>query len=246
MPALLLRGLLVGLVSGLLAFGFAKVFGEPLVDQAIAFEQRHSDPADGGPELVSRAVQANAGLLVAAAVFGAALGGLFSLVFAYWHQRIPGVGARGTATLIAAVGFVAINLVPSLIYPANPPSVGLPATIQARTALYFGVLAISLAALALAIALARRQWQGGRVWNTAVLIGLVYVAVMLLTARALPAVDEVPADLPAVLLWKFRTVSLGMNLVLWSGLGLLYGPVVERVLNPLPVRAQRATRGGRS
>ncbi len=30
--ALLLRGMLVGLFAGLLAFGFAKTFGEPQVD----------------------------------------------------------------------------------------------------------------------------------------------------------------------------------------------------------------------
>src|SRR5262245_55797943 len=36
--SLLARGLLVGIVAGLLAFGFAKVVGEPQVEKAIAFE----------------------------------------------------------------------------------------------------------------------------------------------------------------------------------------------------------------
>jgi ABC-type nickel/cobalt efflux system permease component RcnA len=51
---LLLRGMLVGVVAGLLAFGFAKVFGEPQVDRAIAFEaqqahagQEHADHQHG-------------------------------------------------------------------------------------------------------------------------------------------------------------------------------------------------------
>jgi hypothetical protein len=35
--------MLVGILAGLLAFGFAKVFGEPQVDAAIAFEESHSD-----------------------------------------------------------------------------------------------------------------------------------------------------------------------------------------------------------
>ncbi len=35
---LLVRGMLVGLLAGILAFGFAKVFGEPQIDKAIAFE----------------------------------------------------------------------------------------------------------------------------------------------------------------------------------------------------------------
>jgi Probable cobalt transporter subunit (CbtA) len=32
--------MLVGLFAGLLAFGYAKVFGEPHVDRAIAFESK--------------------------------------------------------------------------------------------------------------------------------------------------------------------------------------------------------------
>ncbi|HEX8927850.1 MAG TPA: CbtA family protein, partial [Actinomycetota bacterium] len=36
--SLLVRGMLVGLVAGLLALGFASRFGEPQVDRAIGFE----------------------------------------------------------------------------------------------------------------------------------------------------------------------------------------------------------------
>jgi hypothetical protein len=35
---LLVRGMLVGIVAGLLSFGFLKIYGEPQVDRAIAFE----------------------------------------------------------------------------------------------------------------------------------------------------------------------------------------------------------------
>ncbi len=38
--SLLLRGMLVGIVAGILCFGFLKVVGEPQVDRAIAFETR--------------------------------------------------------------------------------------------------------------------------------------------------------------------------------------------------------------
>ncbi len=43
---LLVRGMLAGLVAGLVMFGFAKVVGEPQVDRAIAFEQQ-ADAAKG-------------------------------------------------------------------------------------------------------------------------------------------------------------------------------------------------------
>ena len=35
---LLIRGMVVGVIAGLLGFGVAKIFGEPQVDRAIAFE----------------------------------------------------------------------------------------------------------------------------------------------------------------------------------------------------------------
>jgi predicted cobalt transporter CbtA len=43
---LLIRGMLVGVVAGLLAFAFAHTFGEPPVDAAIAVEESHSHSHD--------------------------------------------------------------------------------------------------------------------------------------------------------------------------------------------------------
>ena len=67
---LLVRGMLVGLVAGIIAFAFARTFGEPQVDWAIAFEESRSaaeaaaagKPVEAEPELVSRDTQANLGL----------------------------------------------------------------------------------------------------------------------------------------------------------------------------------------
>jgi hypothetical protein len=57
---LLLRGMLVGVLAGLLAFGFARIFGEPQVDRAIAFEEQMSQAKGEAPEpgIVSRETQA--------------------------------------------------------------------------------------------------------------------------------------------------------------------------------------------
>jgi hypothetical protein len=46
----------------------------------------------------------------------------------------------------------------------------------------------------------------------------------------LPDINEVPDQFPAVVLWRFRIVSLGIQVILWSTLGLLFGVVAERVL----------------
>ena len=121
---LLLRGMLVGLIAGLCVFAFARLAGEPQVDRAIAFETS-MDQAKGGPpepEMVSRKIQKSFGLLTGAVVYSTALGGIFGLVFAYARGRMSGARPRVLAALIAGIGFVAIVLVPSLKYPANPPS----------------------------------------------------------------------------------------------------------------------------
>jgi hypothetical protein len=234
-PALLLRGLLVGLVAGLLAFGFAKLFGEPLVDQAIAFEAQQHAGHEEGPELVSRSVQAGVGLLIASLGYASALGGIFSLVFAYWNGRTR-LTARGTAALLALLGFVAVSLVPAIIYPANPPAVGNHDTIGMRTALFFGALLISIAVMALAVAVGRTIRARSSLWNACVTAGLSYVVLMFVAQALLPGVHEVPAGFSAELLWQFRAASLGVQIVIWATLGLVFGPVAERMLQPRTAR----------
>ena len=76
-----MRGMLAGALAGLLACGFAWIFGEPQIDLAIGSEQ-HMRAVAGGtpePELVSRAIQSTAGILTGIVVYGCALGGIFSL-----------------------------------------------------------------------------------------------------------------------------------------------------------------------
>ncbi|WP_234050410.1 MULTISPECIES: CbtA family protein [unclassified Xanthobacter] len=231
---LLLRGMIVGAVAGLLAFGFARVFGEPAVDHAIALEEAASQAKGEAPEpeLVSRDVQAGLGLFTGVVTFGAALGGLFSLAFSFSYGRLTPLGPRGASALLAAVGFVALVLVPGLKFPPTPPAVGSPETIVARTQLFFTMLALSLAAVAVAVAVARRSWRLGA-WNASLLGVAVYAALVVLIDLALPGVNEVPEQFPALLLWDFRIASLGMQAILWAGLGLGFGYVAERYLASL-------------
>ena len=82
----------------------------------------HTHDADEDAELVSRA-QSGLGLFIGVVVYSAAFGGLFALAFAFAYGRMTR-RLRGTAALLAALAFVALYLMPSLKYPANPPSVG--------------------------------------------------------------------------------------------------------------------------
>ena len=246
---LLLRGMLAGVVAGLLAFGFARVFGEPPIEHAIAFEEHmahhHMDPHTDNhvkgetdePELVSRTTQAGLGLFVAVTVYGAAIGGLYALVFAFVYGRYGQLTPRATAALLAGAAFVALVLIPALKYPANPPAVGDPGTIGSRTALYFAMLVISVAALVFAVGLAKSLASRYDGWSAGLVGGATYMAIVAIAGYALPAVNEVPEHFSAVDLWNFRVASLGLQAVLWTTVGLLFGLLAERAL-ALPSRGR--------
>jgi len=244
--ALLLRGMLIGLLAGFLSFGFLKIVGEPPVERAIAFEAQHDAEAAveaahhhhhdtvvaaPQPELVSRKVQAGIGLFTGVIVYSAAFGGLFALAFAVAWGRIGALDPRALAAVLAALGLVAVYLVPILKYPANPPSVGEPETIGTRTALYFSMIALSLAAMIAAGMLRKALLQRCGAWNAMLIAGGAYLVTMIAAGWILPPVNEVPPEFPAVVLWQFRVASAGGQLILWVTLGLAFGVAAERAIN---------------
>jgi predicted cobalt transporter CbtA len=238
---LLIRGMLVGILAGLLVFGFGIFFGEPQVDRAISFESALDEAnakaqeakgihVEAEPELVSRRVQAGLGLFTGVMVYSTAFGGLFALVFAAVDQRAVNLRARAVSGLLAASGFIAVYVVPNLKYPANPPSVGQPDTIGQRTALYFAMLALSVAAMVVAAILRKRLAPRHGDWNAALIASGFYLVAVIVAARILPSINEVPEAFPAVVLWQFRIASFGMQLIMWATLGLVFGALTERAL----------------
>jgi hypothetical protein len=236
---LLIRGMLVGFVAGLLVFGFGRLVGEPQVDRAIAFEtaldeaKAKAEVAKGmsvmtpQSEIVSRDVQASFGLFTGVMVYSAAFGGLFALVFAVANGRIGTLRPRAVAGLLALGGFLVLYVVPSLKYPANPPSVGEPETIGIRTGLYFLVMLISISAMVIAVM--AQRWLTLRFdgWSAALLAAAGYLAVIVAADLVLPAINEVPEGFPAVVLWRFRMASFGMQAIMWTAIGLLFGALSE-------------------
>lgn len=246
--SLLMRGMLVGFIAAILSFGFLKLTGEPSIDRAIAFEAAMDETRSKAkaeeatakgltapvervePELVSRPVQAGVGLFTGIAVYSTAFGGLFALGFAFAYRRMGNFSPRATSALLALVGFVSIYLVPMLKYPANPPAVGFPETIDMRTSLYFAMIMVSLAAMIAAGMLRNRFNARFGVWNSALIAAGAYGVAMVGVSMALPSVDEVPEGFPAALLWNFRLASLGGQAILWATLGLLFGAWAEKVV----------------
>ncbi|MBB3661534.1 putative cobalt transporter CbtA [Prauserella sediminis] len=280
MKTLLVRGMLAGLVAGVLAAGFAYLVGEPPVSDAIALEESHGtqahDPAShdavshdapphaespgragsgdaaahehsespdhaaesdaapghdhGDDALVGRGVQSTLGLLTGVTGYAVAVGGLFAIAFAVVQGRVTTLRPRVSVALLAAGGFAVAVLVPFLKYPANPPAVGQAGTIEDRTALYFGFLALSVVTAMVAVAVGRAAADRAGAASGGLLGVGVYVTVMAVAGALLPAVDEVPDGFPGSLLWDFRLASLGTQVVLWCALGLVFAMLAEKAL----------------
>jgi hypothetical protein len=258
--------MIVGVIAGLLGFGVAKIYGEPQVEKAIAFEtwldQQKEKAAEaqaqataqanaqtngpnsngsmagmpgmdqqdqgGDEELVSRPVQASWGLLTGVLVYGASMGGIFALVYAFALGRFTGVSPRGLAALLALAAFIVIAIAPDLKYPANPPSVGSPDTIGPRTGLYLSMLVISIGAMVSAILTGRSLYPKHGLWTAIISGAALYMVIVFAAATLLPDVQEVPDQFPAVVLWRFRVANLGIQAVVWTTMGLLFGYLTER------------------
>jgi len=235
---LLVRGMLVGLAAGLLAFAFAFVFGEPQVQHAIDFEDHlariNHEPADA--EIVSRGIQRTLGLLTGTVVMGVALGGLFSLVFAWAYGRIGAMSPRLTSAVLALGAFVTVTVVPFTKYPANPPTVGNPDTIDKRTVLFVTMIAITILAAVAAGRIRRQLVPRLGAWNAALVAVAAFVVLVAIAELVLPAVHETPAGFPADVLYRFRLASLGINLTLWTTIGLGFGAAAQRLIEPAEAR----------
>jgi hypothetical protein len=240
--AVLVRGLLAGLLAGVVGFVVAYTVGEPHVEAAIAIEEAAAAPAaDHGhahehehvhgsadPAGISRDTQRTGGLLTATLAVGTALGGLVAVAAAFAMGRIGRLSPRQSTALVSLVGFVSVALVPFLKYPASPPAVGSPSTIEERTAAYFGFLLISVAAAVAAVVVATRVWRARGSYPASLAGAGAYLLAIGVAALLLPAVDELGA-FPASTLWSFRLGSLATMTALWATIGVVLAGLVGRL-----------------
>lgn len=231
---LLIRGMLVGAFAGVLAFCVAQLIGEGPLSSGVDFEEAGEHAAgvhEHGVELVSRTVQSTAGLATGTIVFGIALGGIFGLAYAFAQGRLGALSARGTAAVVAACGFLAVYLIPSLKYPSNPPGSTDADTIGERTQWYFVMLLVSVVVVVGATVVARQLRERFGSWNACLLAILGGGGVLLIASWLLPAINETPAGFRADELWSFRIASTAIQLTVWATLGLLFGVLTERSLS---------------
>ena len=237
---LLVRGMLAGLAAGLLALLVAYFLGEPRVDAAIAYEEAHSHE-HGGMELVSRTMQSTAGLSTGVLVHGVAFGGIAALAYCFALGRIGRFGPHAGALLLSTAGLIAVYVVPFLKYPANPPAVGDPHTLDQRTTLYFLMVVLGVLLAVGTVILGKRLAPRLGTWNATVAAGAFFLLVVGLAYAFLPSFNEVPEGFSATLLWQYRLAALAIQVTLWTAYGLVFGFLAERVLAPSPTAAQRGS-----
>jgi len=219
------RGLAAGLLAGLLAGLFAFFFGEPSLEGAIQLEEAAG--GEGGEELFNRSTQ-QVGLFFATGLFGVTVGGIFGLVYAFFRSRLASKSEWNRSLSLAGAIFVGAFLIPYLKYPANPPTVGDPETIGARTVAYLAMVALSLVVIVAAWYAARvLREQGTSAPARQLAVGLGVVVAVGVLFLVLPAAPD-PGEFPAGLLWDFRLSSLGTQIVLWTSLGVVFGLLCER------------------
>jgi predicted cobalt transporter CbtA len=237
------NGALAGAAAG--GVGAATMYWlvEPSIRAAVAIEGAGSsgtEPAGHSHDaasahtasaeaLVSRGEQVVVGLITVLVV-GILIGVAFALVHHFLGPRLPGSSAAGSVMVLAGLGFVAFTLAPALVIPAYPPGVGDPETVNLRTIAYLGTIicAVGLTALVTAAARTRALTSAGRV-AAATALGIVGTVVLV---WALPdAVDPIPANVPADLIWRFRVGSLAQIGLMWLVLGAVFASLSQRSSN---------------
>jgi predicted cobalt transporter CbtA len=235
--ALILRAAGVGALAGLVAFVFARIFAEPLIQAAIDYESDRDDakaalaaaaglpPEEAGPDIFSRAIQGNLGIGVGMIFFGLAVGLFFGVAYCMLYGRAGAVTAAQLSRRVALAGFLALYLVPFLKYPANPPSIGNPDTIGARSGLY-AVMVIACAVV-IGIVMALLPQLGSLSANA----GLTSDQ---LTETPQPLKDPsgtiVFPGFDPDLLYRFRLYSVAAQALMWAVIGVAFGPLAEKVV----------------
>ncbi len=201
------RGVLVGAIGGLLAFVFARILAEPIINRAIGYEggrdeahtrmeqaTGHAMPGMEETELFTRSVQSNIGIGFGMIIFGAAMGALFAVVYCLFIGRVGKLSPRNLALCLAGGMFAVLYAVPFFKYPANPPSIGNPDTISERTGLYLLMVAISAVAAVGAVLLGRRLRARLGNWNATIVAGLAFIVVVTAVAALLPSLGHLAAN----------------------------------------------------
>ncbi|MCW2848164.1 MAG: hypothetical protein JWR90_2138 [Marmoricola sp.] len=200
------RGVLAGGLAGLLAFAFARIFAEPVIQKAIDYEsgrdaaQAALDKAAGiaatahEHEMFSRTIQADVGIGVGLILFGAAMGALFAIAYVICIGRTGRLRPRPLALLVAAAGFLTLYLVPFVKYPANPPAVGHEDTVRDRGTLYLVMVIAAVLLMMVAVYAGQRLQARFGNWTSSLIAGAGYLVAIGVVMLVLPQLGHLSAN----------------------------------------------------
>ena len=229
---------IAGLIAAVLVAVFHFLVTEPVIDRAIEIEKQSADAGENESyiPIVTRDVQ-RAGLFLGFLVYGLIWAVLFSVTYQFVHRRLPVTRAPGGDFFLALLAGWSVALLPLLKYPANPPGVGDPGTIEYRQVLYLSFIGLSVANTVLAFVLHRylssAQSSSGsyRKW-LAVLAA--YASVAALLYFAMPPNPD-PVTMPGDLVSTFRILSAVGLAVFWAA----FAAIFARLMGKKSPRASR-------
>jgi predicted cobalt transporter CbtA len=237
--AFILITLVSGAIAGTILGLINQILVEPYIDQAIAIEVQNtvaSGESVDVDELVQYRLWQKGGEIVAGTILGTSISALFGIVYIYSRDSLPGSNNKKKGLILAGIMFFVIFLIPALKYPASPPAVGDPETIEYRESLYTTMLVISGFA-ALSVAILYRSLGQTRRESRKIIVPTVYAVIIALAFVVLPAnPDEI--IIPSNLLMNFRIVSAITMGIFWGILGILLGSFWD-IVKPHETRATK-------
>lgn len=213
---------------------------EPYLDEAIMIENRalfasgqEEDTPQFWVEYDSYRDWQKGGQVLAGAILGTSIGALFGTVYALSRDALPQGGDLKKASVLAAIMWFAIYVIPFLKYPANPPTVGDGETVVLRAVLYLSFIAISgLGAVGF-------YQVYKRVATSRRFVAFAGYATLMAVAFALmpPNPDEVAIQ--AELLDGFRIMSAVGVSIFWVALAVIMGSMWQRFRPDSETRMKR-------
>lgn len=224
------RGAFAGLAGGAASAIALWLAVEPHITKAIDLENAAAEGhSHGDDELISRTTQLVGGTVTAVMV-GLLLGVVFAVVYARAQHRLAGHTDLGRSLSLGGLAFGVIAVLPALKVPANPPAVGDPGTVNDRTLTYLAIILLGLVLVGVsftAAQVARRRTESAEVrWAAG--IGTAVIGAVLLLYLAPSGTVDIPATIPASLLWKFRIGSLAQHAAMWLVIAVAYGTLAHR------------------
>lgn len=240
---IILSAVVVALIAGLLVAVFQFVLTEPIMERSIEIEKslRQVQEVTGETLLVDRNAQ-RAGLFLGFVMYGLTWGLLFGVLYHVVQNRLRDISTSLRSLVPVLLTGWSVALFPFLKYPANPPGVGDPETIQYRQTLYLAFIALSAVITCLAFVIQRylgRPGATGRsTWSKWAIVLGAYAAPAVVLYTAFPPNPDAIL-MPADLVWTFRVLSFAGQALFWLAYAAGFAWFAVRAERERPERSKK-------